>query len=125
MPGGVAIYDYKSGSSPTDKEARAFHLQLPLEAAIADAGGFESVPAAPRRPPRAPEVRQDRRDPRSSTPTSTKSGRRFLALIAHYLDEANGFPARLRPQKLTWGSDYDHLSRKGEWADGDDPEESW
>ena len=50
---------------------------------------------------------------------------RFLALIAHYLDPANGFPARLRPQKLTWGSDYDHLSRKGEWADGDDPEESW
>ena len=50
---------------------------------------------------------------------------RFRALIAHYLDEANGFPARLRPQKLTWGSDYDHLSRKGEWADGDAPEEAW
>ena len=51
--------------------------------------------------------------------------RRFLALIAHYLDERNGFPARLRPQKLTWGSDYDHLSRKGEWADGDCPEDAW
>ena len=50
---------------------------------------------------------------------------KFRALIAHYQDEANGFPARLRPQKLTWGSDYDHLSRKGEWADGDDPEDVW
>ena len=50
---------------------------------------------------------------------------RFVALIAHYLDPANGFPARLRPQKLTWGSDTDHLSRKGEWGDGDAPEEAW
>ncbi len=53
-------------------EARAFHLQLPLEAAIAEAGGFEGLPAARRAPPRTPEVRQDqgahpaaRRRPRS------------------------------------------------------------
>ena len=31
------------------------------------------------------------------------------------------FVARLRPQKISWASDYDHLSRKGEWADGDEP----
>ena len=45
--------------APPPAEARAFHLQLPLEAAIAEAGGFEGVPAGPRAPPRAPEVRQD------------------------------------------------------------------
>ena len=33
-----------------------------------------------------------------------------------------GFTARLRPQLQSYASDYDHLSRKGEWADGDTPE---
>ena len=34
--------------APPPAEARAFHLQLPLEAAIAEAGGFEGLPPAPR-----------------------------------------------------------------------------
>ena len=45
---------------------------------------------------------------------------RLRALIAYYQDPAAGFTARLRPQKLSYASDYDHLSRKGEWSDGDD-----
>ena len=123
VAGGVALYDYKSGSSPTAREAAAFHLQLHLEAAIAEAGGFENVPAA-----RAVHLELLKLGKTGETlpldPDPAK-WEKFRALIAHYQDEANGFPARLRPQKLTWGSDYDHLSRKGEWADGDDPEDAW
>lgn len=44
--GRFALYDYKSGSIPSEKEARAFHLQLPLEAAILAEGGFEGLPRA-------------------------------------------------------------------------------
>ena len=73
VPGGYAIYDYKSGTNPSAAEARAFHLQLPLEAAIAAAGGFEGLPPGPGAAPRAPEVRPDRRDPARSTPTPRRS----------------------------------------------------
>ena len=52
---------------------------------------------------------------------------RLRGLIAHYQHPGNGFTARLRPQRLSYASDYDHLSRKGEWSDGDepDPEGGW
>ncbi|MEM1306273.1 MAG: double-strand break repair protein AddB, partial [Pseudomonadota bacterium] len=48
--GGIAIYDYKGGGSATlstlARDARTLHApQLPLEAAIAAAGGFNGVPA--------------------------------------------------------------------------------
>ena len=46
----------------------------------------------------------------------------FCALVRHYQQPATGFVARLRPGRLTWPGDYDHLSRKGEWADGDAPD---
>ncbi len=124
VPGGYAIYDYKSGSGPSAAEARAFHLQLPLEAAIAAAGGFEGLGPGPAlhlellKFGKQGETLALPADPAAIAATWA----RFTALIAHYLDPANGFPARLRPQRLTWASDYDHLSRKGEWADGDDPE---
>src|SRR5690606_24215151 len=45
--GAYAIYDYKSGSLPSDRQLRAFHLQLPLEAAMIGAGGFPDVPPGP------------------------------------------------------------------------------
>ena len=48
---------------------------------------------------------------------------RLTALIAGYADGAHGYLARQRPDFLSYASDYDHLSRHGEWEDGDDPEE--
>ena len=128
VAGGVAIYDYKSGAGPSEAEAKAFHLQLHLEAAIAEAGGFENVPAARALHLELLKLGKGKKGQQGDTlPLAHDPERwtRFVALIAHYQDAANGFPARLRPQRLTWASDYDHLSRKGEWADGDRPEEDW
>ena len=110
-------------------EARAFHLQLPLEAAIAAAGGFEGLPAGPRAhlellkfgnageapAARPPTRRTTRRDlgplHRASSPTT-----RTRPTASPPASARSSSPGR---------SDYDHLSRKGEWADGDDPEEAW
>jgi ATP-dependent helicase/nuclease subunit B len=127
LPGGFAIYDYKSGSNPSAAEARAFYLQLPLEAAILAASGFEGLEAGPALHLELLKFgKQGETLPLDADPaTLSTTWARLRALLAHYLDEANGFPARLRPQRLTWGSDYDHLSRKGEWADGDDWEDAW
>ena len=45
--GGLAIYDYKTGYNPSDKQIKAgFAPQLPLEGAIAQAGGFTGIAAA-------------------------------------------------------------------------------
>lgn len=121
--GRYAIYDYKSGPVPSAAECKAFHLQLPLEAAIAHAGGFADLPAG--------EVahleliglgrRQTRAIPADAEAVA-ETWHKLRRLIAAYQDPATGFVARLRPQKLSYASDYDHLSRKGEWADGDAPE---
>ena len=117
--GGYAIYDYKSGDVPSAPEAAAFHLQLPLEAAIAEAGGFEGLP--PGRAIHLELIGVGARKTRALAADPGETWRRLAVLIAAYQDPRQGFVARLRPQKLTYAGDYDHLSRFGEWADGDDP----
>jgi ATP-dependent helicase/nuclease subunit B len=116
--GAYAIYDYKSGTLPSEKQLAAFHLQLPLEAAIARAGGFEGLPAAPAAHLELIGLgRGEARaiDPALAEPTLA----RLASLLAHYLDGDAGFTARLRPQRLTFAGDTDHLARLGEWSDGD------
>jgi len=115
--GAYAIYDYKSGGVPSEKEARHFHLQLPLEAAIAEAGGFRDLPAAPVAHMELIGLGARTLRPLDLDPGATWT--RLARLVAAYQDEATGYPARLRPQRLSYESDYDHLSRLGEWADGD------
>lgn len=119
-PDGVAIYDYKSGNAKSEAEIAAFHLQLPLEAAIAEAGGFEGLP--PSAVTHVELLYFGNRLPRPiDRETLADTWTRFVALIAHYQDATTPFVARLRPHKLSWPGDYDHLSRKGEWSDGDEP----
>ena len=48
--------------------------------------------------------------------------RRFRDFVAGWQDPAAPFVARLRPGRITFPGDYDHLARLGEWSDGDDPE---
>ena len=44
--GALSIIDYKTGTVPSEKQIKAGYApQLPLEAVIAEAGGFEGVPA--------------------------------------------------------------------------------
>jgi RecB family exonuclease len=121
--GRYGFYDYKSGNVPSEKEVKAFHLQLPLEAAIAEAGGFDGLPAAGAFRLEliglgAQATRRVDADPHAVAVTWA----RLHKLIRYYLDPANGFTARLRPQKISFESEYDHLSRKGEWSDGEPPE---
>jgi ATP-dependent helicase/nuclease subunit B len=121
--GGCAIYDYKSGSIPSEKEIAAFHLQLPLEAAIAAAGGFRGLAATPAR--RAQLIGMGTRkiaEVACAPDEIAAVWTRLRELIATYQRPETGYTARLRPQRLTYESEYDHLSRKGEWADGDMPE---
>ncbi len=121
--GRVAIYDYKTGSAPSDKQIEAFAKQLPLEGAIAMAGGF--APLGPARPALLAHIVLGGAEAGSAQPleadaeaAAEEAWAGLLRLIAAYDDPAAGYPARARPRFLRENGDYDHLSRFGEWEDG-------
>jgi ATP-dependent helicase/nuclease subunit B len=117
--GAYALYDYKSGGLPSAAEAAAFHLQLPLEAAIAAAGGFDGLPPGPTHHMELIGLGAGGKSRTiDADPAETRA--RLIRLIALY-QTTEGFTARLRPQRLSYDSDYDHLSRFGEWSDEDSP----
>lgn len=126
--GSFAIYDYKTGSPPSKKQVEAgLSPQLPLEAAIAAAGGFVAESGAPldARPvsvlsylhlsggdPGAAEkkVSQDG----SADAATVLEG--LVALLQRYESEGTPFLSRPRVQfQALWG-DYDHLARVREWT---------
>jgi len=120
--GCFAIYDYKSGGVPTEKQIKSYAVQLPLEAAIAQAGGFEGIAKAKVNhleliglgaggTERALDVEDGAIDIIWGD---------FTMLIEAYGNIDLGYLARSRSELLTYESDFDHLSRFGEWQDGDD-----
>lgn len=119
LPDGRAqIYDYKSGKPPTDKQIAHFDKQLPLEAAMAERGAFEKLGqtevAGISYIQLGGEGRTESRDFPFGFADRTWSG--FAELIGKYLRGERGFTARLAMEQSVHGSDYDHLSRMGEWA---------
>ncbi|MGC9417494.1 MAG: double-strand break repair protein AddB [Rhodovulum sp.] len=119
--GSVVLYDYKTGTPPSVKSMELFDKQLLLEACIAARGGFEGIAAAPvhhvsylglGNPPKTVTHMLENGLVDS---TWEELGR----LIAHYQDRAHGFTARSRLQRRTDRSDYDLLSRYGEWDETD------
>ncbi len=126
--GGLIVLDYKTGAVPTGPQvATGFAPQLPLEALIAEAGGFEGVAAgavaqlvyvglgskagfaavAPNEKT-IPDLRDFLRE--------TKEG--FVKLIAAYADPATPYLSRPRLQYAKDAGDYDHLARVAEWSLG-------
>ncbi|MBM7067231.1 double-strand break repair protein AddB [Actibacterium sp. 188UL27-1] len=125
--GTFAIYDYKSGKPPSQKEVEAFDKQLTLEAAMLVRGGFKDLG-----PGQISELAYialgnsdtDRPiilDGKDGTylPDTTWEG--LHRLIIHYHSETKGFTARRAVQTTRFEGDYDHLSRLGEWSDTDPP----
>jgi ATP-dependent helicase/nuclease subunit B len=124
--GGIRIIDYKTGMAPSDKEVAAgFAPQLPLEAAIAAAGGFEAVPAGPVAV--LEYWRLSGGDPAGKTHAvkgdaaglgeEARAG--LEALVTAFDDPATPYPARPAPQYAPRFSDYEHLARVQEWSKSD------
>jgi len=119
------IYDYKTGTPPKPAEMKHFDKQLLLEAAMAEAGAFEGL--APARvaqvayiglgakPVFSPLDLRDRDAKEVLDPDETLAGLRRL--LAAYGRRARGYTSRRAMQKVTYGSDYDHLARFGEWEE--------
>lgn len=117
----LAIYDYKSGGLPSAKQVNAFSVQLPLEGAIAEAGGFENLGKAKVSHLELIGLGSGGK----SLPLKTENDKigdfweRLGSLIRAYENPDLGYTARTRPEMTSFVGDYDHLSRLGEWQDGE------
>ncbi len=124
--GQLVIIDYKTGTPPPETLlARGLSPQLPLEAAIAQAGGFEDIAAAP-----VAELAYWRlsggKPAGKIHPVKADAGRLadearagLAELIARFDDPQTPYPSRPRPETPPAGDDYDHLARIGEWGTSD------
>jgi double-strand break repair protein AddB len=115
--GRVMIYDYKTGTPPSDKEQRAFEKQLLLEAAMVERGAFTEVGAAPVIGARFIGV--------GSKPTEVDAPltdipaaivwEELRTLIARWQEPGRGYSSRMAVKRSAFAGDFDHLARFGEW----------
>ena len=120
-----AIYDYKSGAPPTDKQIKTgFNQQLQLGATILEQGGFpelDPMPAGPGAYIGLTGGREGGKETAVPDLAETLPGYReqLANLLGAYLAGAPWL-SRGRPERIAFSSDYDHLARKAEWASEDE-----
>jgi len=118
--GALIIYDYKSGDPPGAKEILQFDKQLQLEAAIAEIGGFEDL--APMNVSALQYIGLNGPDKIRIAPISDDTWDELIQLLHSHFKGDIGYGARLKMKMDRYGSDYDHLSRFGEWTEVDTPD---
>ncbi|MBT8460571.1 MAG: PD-(D/E)XK nuclease family protein, partial [Boseongicola sp.] len=131
--GQLVIYDYKTGSPPTEREMRYYKRQLLVEAVMAEHGAFEGVPAT--RVARVDHIGLNRALKRTGTDLDIvkvpKSGEidyrtttievELKQLLEHFHQESKGYMPRRAMERLRFSGDYDQLARFGEWDETQEP----
>jgi RecB family exonuclease len=120
--GRLLLIDYKTGEPPTPKQQLHFDKQLLLLAAMAEEGAFKDLDAE-----EVAKVAYIGLKAQLKTPTITlQPGQvaevwaEFTRLITAYTRPGQGYTARRALESVRDASDYDHLSRFGEWDMTDD-----
>jgi len=120
--GVVNLYDYKTGKPPTGKQQARIDKQLLLEAAMVSRGAFPAIGAAT--VAEAAYIGLGAPPAVVPAPLADHPPARVLdelrSLIAQWQVVTRGYSARMTMEKDADTSDYDHLSRFGEWELGDD-----
>ncbi len=122
--GSLAIYDYKTGSVPTQDQQRHFDKQLLLSAVMVEHGAVENLPkntvcevayiglgSSPKYVTISLESEE-----------TSKARAELLSLLGAYRGETLGYTSRRAIERTAHGGDYDHLARFGEWDESDAPE---
>lgn len=121
--GTVTIYDYKTGRVPTKAEMDAFDKQLYLEAILAERGAFQDMNPTVVHSVAHIGMGSDRKVSghmmNDTILADTWSG--LAELVDRYRDPTLGYKARRALTKTSDRSDYDHLSRFGEWNESTPP----
>jgi ATP-dependent helicase/nuclease subunit B len=123
---GAVIIDYKTGEPPTDKQVDSgLNAQLPLEAAVLRAGGFDGLAAQRVDALIYWRFSGSRFGPRTLNleggvdAASARALEGLAALIAAYQDPAQPFLSKPRAWDKKDYADFDHLARRDEWADAE------
>lgn len=122
--GGLVIYDYKTGTPPSEKTVKAFDKQLLLEAAMAERGGFDDLPPEP--VSRVAYIGLGAKPGVSEIPLEPgligKTWADLETLIDRYRNPQQGYAARRMLFSRRDETDYDQLSRFGEWDESMPPQ---
>ncbi|MGR3490926.1 MAG: PD-(D/E)XK nuclease family protein, partial [Shimia sp.] len=121
--GRLRVYDYKTGKPPTQPQQSEFDKQLILSAAIVERGGVENI--TPGQVERAEFLPLKLGEPVVAAPIEDlgkfwSSLEGLMGLIASGTFRWTARRALLSDKDI---SDYDHLSRLGEWQPMDRPQE--
>lgn len=121
--GELVIYDYKTGSIPSEKQQKKYDKQLLLEALMAESGAFDGLRPDPVRhvtyigvgsPPKEQSIKID-----EDIIAGTRE--ELCALIQQYQNHAQGYASRRIVEQNRFGGDFDDLARFGEWEQSDAP----
>lgn len=116
--GRLVIYDYKTGTVPSDKQVKTYDRQLLIEAVMAEAGGFEGLEPAPVERVAYLHLGRSVKDRdialENGFETVTVSGE-LAQLLASFDQPTVGYISRRAMEKMRYEGDYDHLARFGEW----------
>ncbi|MPZ09432.1 MAG: double-strand break repair protein AddB [Kiloniellaceae bacterium] len=126
--GSLEIIDYKTGAPPARSAVdRGFAPQLPLEAAIAAAGGFAGLPPGPvgalsywRLSGGTPPGETQAAGQGDPVQLAEEALAGLLRLVAAFDDPTTPYACQPRPERAPRFGDYDHLSRIAEWSVGAD-----
>jgi ATP-dependent helicase/nuclease subunit B len=122
--GRLTIIDYKTGGTPSQKEVETgLSPQLPLEAAMAKRGAFETfgkvetaamlfirLTGAEQKPGEVREIPVD--------DLPEKTWHSLVSLLLKYENPKTPYLSNPRPQFVGRFADYDHLARVKEWSAG-------
>ena len=124
--GSLVIVDFKTGNPPTDKEiAVGLSQQMPLQAMMAEQGGYENIHAASvsaleyvafKAKPDARVIGQGRALQATPEELAKIAGEGLLRLIAAYRENEAAFLSAPRVQFVKYDNGYNRLARRAEWA---------
>ena len=122
-PDSVAIFDYKTGTPPTEKQQAKFDKQLLIEAAMMEQGSFKHVGV--NTVTEAVFIGLGSKPVEVRAPLQKEPPAKVLdelaQLIRAYLSIEQGFTSQRTIQSERERGDYDHLARFGEWDGTDIP----
>jgi len=124
--GSLAILDFKTGNPPSDKEIKSgLSQQMPLQALIAQEGGFKDVPAdevseltyvAVKAKPEVRVVGTSKVLEKSPTELADDARNGLVRLINAYSDPERAYLSAPRAQFVQYEGDYGRLARRAEWT---------